>query len=561
MIQETRWTRYAAVALGALFALGCETAALHAPDAARPFGDAGDAGVNETPSGDAGCVPGAGFADMDGDGYGDPDAPRRWCGARPDGVADNGDDCDDTSASCRPLADERCDALDNDCDGDIDEDVVDATFFADADGDGFGDPSVTVEDCAPPEGFTDVADDCDDAVADIFPGAAETCDVVDQDCDGAVDEGVLTLSSRPTMLGAYDQVGRNLAIASDGAGAAAVWVEPGGALTLQLLDPAGGLLGGTTRVGDAPASGDAIPRVAITRTEGARVAYVMWAGVDGVRARAVPLDGSAAPPSQLVDADPAARPTDLVLLGGVPYATWQRRQRHYLRQLSPSDLAPVGGEALFVETRATDITESGATAIALDADHMLFGVLDQDVVSGVRSAYVHRVRVRPNVELRVRPGRFALPMDVAPRSVHLAVDPAGDPTQRSALAFVGWGERPDRVTQVFRFIPNAPSASGSIRAVGVPLEGLVIGASLSEAGADWCAVEEEPAGRETLRLRHQPLADLASSAVGTTGPLMPGLWGASAARFGATGFVLFGGRLSPTDVEPQVWANTYGCLP
>lgn len=54
-------------------------------------------------------------------------------------------------------------------------------FWADADGDGFGNPDVEFQDCAPSDGMVDNADDCDDTDASEYPGATWS---VDADGDG-----------------------------------------------------------------------------------------------------------------------------------------------------------------------------------------------------------------------------------------------------------------------------------------------------------------------------------------------------------------------------------------
>ena len=64
------------------------------------------------------------------------------------------------------------------------------TWYADADGDGYGDPDVTATACAQPSGFVDNADDCNDDLttgAEVNPGATEVCNGLDDDCDGTTD--------------------------------------------------------------------------------------------------------------------------------------------------------------------------------------------------------------------------------------------------------------------------------------------------------------------------------------------------------------------------------------
>ncbi len=59
------------------------------------------------------------------------------------------------------------------------------TTYPDGDGDGYGDPSMAVEECALSKGRTLTAGDCDDADATLNPDATETLsDGVDSDCDG-----------------------------------------------------------------------------------------------------------------------------------------------------------------------------------------------------------------------------------------------------------------------------------------------------------------------------------------------------------------------------------------
>jgi hypothetical protein len=91
------------------------------------------------------------YLDRDGDGFGDPEHTTGALEA-PAGYVDEGTDCDDRRAEVHPGATEFCNGYDDDCDGFLDEaSAMDATtWYKDADGDGYGDLSATVEACAAP---------------------------------------------------------------------------------------------------------------------------------------------------------------------------------------------------------------------------------------------------------------------------------------------------------------------------------------------------------------------------------------------------------------------------
>jgi hypothetical protein len=62
-----------------------------------------------------------------------------------------------------------------------------ATWYRDGDADGHGNASDPVLSCPQPSGYIAVAGDCNDASTAQAPGLPESCDGLDNDCDGAAD--------------------------------------------------------------------------------------------------------------------------------------------------------------------------------------------------------------------------------------------------------------------------------------------------------------------------------------------------------------------------------------
>ncbi len=136
------------------------------------------------------------FKDGDGDGHTDfTVAPQLACTQPNDtlGSTAPNDDCNDNDASVHPLADELCDDVDHDCDGELEVGAIDVqTWYADTDLDGFGSsagPGVIA--CTGSPGSVTNNQDCNDADDEVYPDAEETCDGQDQDCDGQTDEDAI----------------------------------------------------------------------------------------------------------------------------------------------------------------------------------------------------------------------------------------------------------------------------------------------------------------------------------------------------------------------------------
>ena len=154
-----------------------------------------DSDADGTPDCDDGCpfnpaltAPIAYYGDADADGYGFGSATMSCSGVA--GSVTNNADCDDTNGAVHPGAFEVCNGVDDDCAYGADDGLRFNDYYADNDGDTYG-AGRPASACAPIEGRVTNNADCDDFNASVYPSAAESCNGIDDNCDGSVDEGVM----------------------------------------------------------------------------------------------------------------------------------------------------------------------------------------------------------------------------------------------------------------------------------------------------------------------------------------------------------------------------------
>ena len=106
------------------------------------------------------------YMDMDNDGFGTNGMTTTAC-VQPIGYVANNTDCNDNNAAVNAVT----------------------TWYQDLDNDGFGNLAVTISNCGPSTGYVANSTDCNDNNAAVNPNAVEIYDLIDNNCNGQINEG------------------------------------------------------------------------------------------------------------------------------------------------------------------------------------------------------------------------------------------------------------------------------------------------------------------------------------------------------------------------------------